>query len=86
MRKHPHSHSQQAPFSFLAFLPFDAVQVVEFRSRIVIPLAGIIVGSSMTIAANTMQRLADDVQQRRGQVSAKTPDLGKKFLLRMATL
>ena len=55
----------------MALVVSDA-QVVEFRSRIVIPLAGIIVGSSMTIAANTMQRLADDVQQRRGQVSNET--------------
>ncbi|CAI7929294.1 unnamed protein product [Closterium sp. NIES-54] len=43
-------------------------QVVRLRPRFVIPIGGIVVGSSMTIAANTMQRLADDFQQRRGQV------------------
>ncbi|CAI7898226.1 unnamed protein product, partial [Closterium sp. NIES-53] len=43
------------------------LQVVRLRPRFVIPIGGIVVGSSMTIAANTMQRLADDFQQRRGQ-------------------
>ncbi|CAI5463192.1 unnamed protein product, partial [Closterium sp. Yama58-4] len=46
------------------------LQVVRLRPRFVIPIGGIVVGSSMTIAANTMQRLADDFQQRRGQLEA----------------
>ncbi|CAI6002516.1 unnamed protein product [Closterium sp. NIES-64] len=47
-----------------------SLQVVRLRPRFVIPIGGIVVGSSMTIAANTMQRLADDFQQRRGQLEA----------------
>ncbi|CAI5956260.1 unnamed protein product [Closterium sp. NIES-64] len=45
-----------------------SLQVVRLRPRFVIPIGGIVVGSSMTIAANTMQRLADDFQQRRGSI------------------
>ncbi|GJP48246.1 hypothetical protein CLOM_g7547 [Closterium sp. NIES-68] len=47
-----------------------SLQVVRLRPRFVIPIGGIVVGSSMTIAANTMQRLADDFEQRRGQLEA----------------
>lgn len=46
------------------------LQVVKLRPRFVIPIGGIVVGSSMTIAANTMTRLADDFTQRRGQLEA----------------
>ncbi|CAI5467637.1 unnamed protein product [Closterium sp. Yama58-4] len=54
----------------LAFSLLAALQVARLRPRFVIPIGGIVVGSSMTIAANTMQRLADDFQQSRGQVEA----------------
>ncbi|GJP54241.1 hypothetical protein CLOM_g13352 [Closterium sp. NIES-68] len=53
-----------------AFLLLTVLQVVRLWPRFVIPIGGIVVGSSMTIAANTMQRLADDFEQRRGQVEA----------------
>ncbi|CAI5528407.1 unnamed protein product [Closterium sp. Naga37s-1] len=54
----------------LAFSLLAALQVVPLRPGFVIPITGLVVGSSMTIAANTMQRLADDFQQRRGEVEA----------------
>ena len=47
-----------------------ALRVFPFSPRFVIPIAGMIVGNSMTVTALVMARLRDDLQLQRPQIEA----------------
>jgi putative ABC transport system permease protein len=47
-----------------------ALHVFPFAPRYIIPIAGMIVGNSMTVTGLVMARLSDDIKQQRPQIEA----------------
>lgn len=61
------------------------MRVFPFTPRYIIPVAGMMVGNSMTVTGVTMKRLRDDIQVQMNLVSSKPFTLYTKIQLQSLT-